>query len=232
MPKSKRNKVVSLTQTDKKGRENKERIFDEVRSNLDKYQYVWILNLESIRNNILQQIRGDWQGSKLLMGKQKVLQKSLGETLEEEYKENISKLSKIFEGVVGILFTDEKPEVVKSYFDNFVKTDFARANTKSPIDFVIPAGVVYSRGGQIPEEDDVIMQHTMEPQMRTQYKIPTKMKAGKVFLEEDYPVCVKGEKLDVRKASILRHFGIACAEFKVKLLGYYDNNSNNIEKLS
>lgn len=31
MPRSKRSKLVTLAQTDKKGRENKERIFDEVR---------------------------------------------------------------------------------------------------------------------------------------------------------------------------------------------------------
>ncbi|GMM32803.1 Mrt4 protein [Saccharomycopsis crataegensis] len=231
MPKSKRSKLVSLTQTDKKGRDNKERIFDEVRSNLDTFRYAWLLNLDGVRNQVLQELRSEWAGSKLIMGKQRVLQKALGDTIEEEYKENSSQLSKLFDGVVGILFTDEEPKVVKDYFESYSKNDYARANSKSPIDFTIPQGIVYSRGGQIAEDEDIPMQHTMDPTMRNTFKLPTTIKKGKIFLEEEYPVCEKGETLDVRKALILKQFGVACSEFKVGLLAYYDNKTTSVEKL-
>lgn len=232
MPKSKRSKLVSLTQTDKKGKENKERIFDEVRTNLDEYRYVFLLNVETIRTQLLQELRNDWKGSKLLMGKQRVLQKSLGDTVEEEYKDNLHKLSKLFKGVVCILFTNESPNTVIDYFKAYVRTDFARANTKAPISFTIPQGIVYSTGGQIAESEDVPMQHTMDPTMRNTFKIPTTIKKGKIFLENEYPVCTKGETIDVRKALILKQFGIACAEFKIELLGYYDNENSEVEILS
>ena len=69
MPRSKRSKLVTLAQTDKKGRENKERIFDEVREALDTYRYVWVLHLDDVRTPVLQEIRTSWAGSKLIMGK-------------------------------------------------------------------------------------------------------------------------------------------------------------------
>ncbi len=231
MPKSKRSKLVSLTQTDKKGRDNKERIFDDIRSSLDTYKYTWVLNLDNVRNQVLQELRTEWKGSRLIMGKQRVLQKALGDTVEEEYKENLSKLSKLFDGVVGLLFTDEDPETVQSYFQTYVRNDFARANSKAPLDFTIPSGIVYSRGHQIPIEEDVPMQHTMDPTMRNTFKIPTTIKKGKIFLENEYPVCKKGDVLDVRQALILKQFGIACAEFRVQLLAYYDGESAKVVNL-
>ncbi|SMN21814.1 similar to Saccharomyces cerevisiae YKL009W MRT4 Protein involved in mRNA turnover and ribosome assembly, localizes to the nucleolus [Maudiozyma saulgeensis] len=228
MPRSKRSKLVTLAQTDKKGRANKERIFDEVREGLDTYRYVWLMLLDNVRTPVLQEIRQAWTGSKLLMGKRKVLEKALGDTRENEYKENLYKFTKLCNGVTGLLFTDETPEVVEEYFNAYEKADFSRPNSKAPISFTIPEGIIYSRGGQIPTDDDIPMVHSLEPTLRTKYEIPTKIKAGKITLEAPYVVCQEGETLDVRKALILKQFGIAASVFKVKLAGYYDNDSSEV----
>ncbi|CAB4256864.1 similar to Saccharomyces cerevisiae YKL009W MRT4 Protein involved in mRNA turnover and ribosome assembly, localizes to the nucleolus [Maudiozyma barnettii] len=228
MPRSKRSKLVTLAQTDKKGRANKERIFDEVREGLDTYRYVWLMLLDNVRTPVLQEIRQAWTGSKLLMGKRKVLEKALGDTRENEYKENLYKFTKLCNGVTGLLFTNETPEVVEEYFKAYEKADFSRPNSKAPISFTIPEGIIYSRGGQVPVDDDIPMVHSLEPTLRTKYDIPTKIKAGKITLETPYVVCEEGETLDVRKALILKQFGIAASVFKVKLAGYYDNDSSEL----
>ena len=88
MPRSKRSKLITLSQTDKKGRENKE-VFDEVRHALDTYKYVWALDLTDVRTPLLQEIRAAWTGSRLIMGKRKVLERALGLTREDEYRENL-----------------------------------------------------------------------------------------------------------------------------------------------
>lgn len=225
MPRSKRSKLVTLAQTDKKGRANKERIFDEVREALDSHRYVWLLYLDNVRTPVLQEIRTAWTESKLLMGKRKVLEKALGDTRENEYKENLHKFTKLCNGVTGLLFTNETPETVQDYFKAYERSDFSRPNSKAPISFTIPEGIVYSRGGQIPIEDDIPMVHSLEPTLRNKYDIPTKIKAGKITLESPYIVCEKGETLDVRKALILKQFGIAASVFKVKLAGFYDNDT-------
>lgn len=230
MPRSKRSKLVTLAQTDKKGRENKERIFDEVRSALDEYKHYFVLRLDDVRTPVLQQIRSDWVGSKLILGKRKVLEKALGDKPEEEYKENLSQLAKICEGVIGLLLTNEDINTVEEYFKSYSRQDYSRAKSKAPIDFEIPEGIVYSRGGQIPLEEDVPMSHSLEETLRNKFKIPTKIKAGKIFLNEPYKVCTAGETLDVRQALILKQFGVAASEFKVQVLGYYNGDDSEVVK--
>lgn len=230
MPRSKRSKLVTLAQTDKKGKENKTRIFDEIRSALDEFRFVWILQLDDVRTPVLQDIRTDWAGSKLILGKRRVLEKSLGDTPEEEYKDNLHKLSKLCTGVSGLLFTNETPDTVQAYFTAYSKQDYSRAKSKAPIDFTIPEGIVYSRGGQIAIEEDVPMSHSLEETLRNKLKVPTKIKAGKIILNEPYVVCTKGETLDVRKALLLKQFGVAASEFKVNTIAYFDNESSEITK--
>lgn len=229
MPRSKRSKLVTLSKTDKKGKENKEKTFEAVRQSLDLFRYAFVLLLGNIRSNFLHDIRSDWNGSKLILGKRKVLQKALGESVEDAYKERSNELAEILvdqTGLNALLFTDETPENVEAYFAAFVKLDFAKANNKAPIDFTIPQGIVYSRGGQIPIEEDVPMSHSMEVTLRTKYKIPTKIQGGKIYLDEPFIVCKKGERLDVVKALILKQFGVAATEFKTNLLGYLDTSNS------
>lgn len=232
MPRSKRSKLVTLAQTDKKGRENKERIFDEVREALDTYKYVFVLQLDDVRTPVLQEIREAWVGSKLLMGKRKVLEKALGTTREQEYKENLSKLTMYCSGVIGLLFTNETLDTVKEYFEAYSRLDYSRPNSRAPITFEVPEGIVYSRGGQIPIEEDVPMAHSLEPTLRNKYEMPTKIKAGKITLEAPYLVCKEGQKLDVRQALILKQFGVALAQFKVIISAYYDNESSTVSELN
>ncbi|VEU22512.1 DEKNAAC103481 [Brettanomyces naardenensis] len=228
MPRSKRSKLVTLAQTDKKGKENKVKLFDEVRKSLDTYRYAWALRMNDVRTPVLQDIRRDWSGSKLIMGKKKVLHKALGETAEEEYKDNLHELIGFDEGLVGYLFTDESPETVQAYFRAYSKKDYARAKTRSPITLVVPEGILYSRAGQIPIEDDVPMQHTMEPTLRNKLKMPTKIVKGKITLTEPYKVVNEGDILDIRQALIMKTFGIAAAEFRVKILAYHDGENGSV----
>lgn len=231
MPRSKRSKLVTLAQTDKKGRENKTRIFDEVREALDEFQYVWVLQLDDVRTPVLQDIRSDWGGSKLILGKRRVLEKALGDNANEEYKDNLHRLTKLCLGVSGLLFTNEDVDTVLAYFASYSKADYSRAKLTAPIDFTIPEGVVYLRGGQIPTEEDVPMLHSLEETMRNKFKVPTKIKAGKITLSEPYVVCRAGDVLDVRQALLLKQFGVAASQFKVKTVGYYDGKASEVVKL-
>ncbi|CAI5760485.1 unnamed protein product [Candida verbasci] len=227
MPRSKRSKLVTLSNTEKKTKEDKTRLFDDIRSALDEYKNLFILKLDNIRTPILQDIRNNWTGSKIILGKKKVIQKALGETIEEEYKQDLHKLSKTLSEnfLPGLLFTNEDKSTVEDYFGTFVKNDYSRIKTKSPIDFTIPEGIIYSRGGQISIEEDVPMSHSLEETFRNKYKIPTKIKSGKIWLDEPFEVCKKDDILNVTQTLILKQFGIAASEFKIPLIGsYIDEN--------
>jgi mRNA turnover protein 4 len=153
----------------------------------------------------------------LLFGKTKVMAKSLGSTEADEYAPNLSQLSTYLTGSVGLLFTNQTPEKIVEYFSSFSRTDFARAGVESPRTFILPAGILHSRGGEIDETDDVPLPHSIEPNLRA-LGVPTRLMKGKVELENDYEICKEGDVLDSRQTRLLKMFGVAVAEFSVELL--------------
>jgi mRNA turnover protein 4 len=120
--------------------------------------------------------------------------------------------------------------VVTEWFDSFVKTDFARAGTIAPLTFTIPAGTVYSQGGRVKVEDDVPLPHSLEPTLR-QLGMPTRLQKGIITLDSDYTVCKEGDLLNSKQTRLLKQFGIACAEFKVNLVGYWSKKNGDVQIL-
>ncbi|KAK9365923.1 ribosomal protein L10-domain-containing protein [Lipomyces kononenkoae] len=221
MPKSKRSKLVTLTKTQKKGREGKELLFTQIREALESYKYVWVFDVANMRNSFLKDVRKDWNGSRLLFGRTKVMAKALGLTKEDEVKENMSKLSKYIKGAVGLLLTNEDPDTVETYFTDFAKSDFPRAGQMAGVSFTIPAGIIYSRGGQISAEDDLPLPHSLESTLRVQLGVPTSLRNGKIMIDNDFEVCKEGRVLDAKQTRLLKLFGVACAEFRVRLVAYW-----------
>ncbi|CAH2318376.1 mRNA turnover 4 homolog [Pelobates cultripes] len=204
MPKSKRDKKVSLTKTAKKGLQAKQSLIEELRKCVDTYQYLFVLSVENMRNNKLKDVRNAWKHSRLFFGKNKVMMVALGKGPCDEYKDNLHKLSKCLKGEVGVLFTNRTAQEVKEWFDQFKETDFSRAGNKATHDVVLDVGPLE----QFP--------HSMEPQLR-QLGLPTALKKGVITLLSDYEVCKEGDVLTPEQARILKLFGYQMAEFKVTL---------------
>lgn len=154
---------------------------------------------------------------RLFFGKTKVMAKAIGTSPEDEYQPSTSLLSKYLVGDVGLLFTNREPAAIEEYFSNIAKTDFARAGTPATRSFTVPAGIVYSLGGEIEAEQDVPMAHSLEPELR-KLNMPTSLTKGKITLDNPYTVCKEGDVLDSRQTRLLKLFGVATAEFKVNLL--------------
>lgn len=242
MPRSRRNRVITLSNVTKKDKETKTKNFDNLSDNLLKFKRVVLLNLSNINSNNLKELRTQWDNdtlaeedrSKLVVSKKKMIIKNL-----DIYKEEFAKLDKLSNilqkqheknATYGILYTNYDYKTVVEFFDSYLKKDFAKNNSKSPLTFDIPKGVVYSRGGFIPVENDIPMAHSLEPTLRNKYKIPTSLKDGKIVLETDYHVCDEGQTLSVVQCLILRQFGIAESEYKVEIMGSYDKETQDISK--
>ncbi|KAI9051399.1 hypothetical protein LZ554_004446 [Drepanopeziza brunnea f. sp. 'monogermtubi'] len=227
MPKSKRAKVVHLSQVEKKGKELTLKLFANVRECLDEYQHCFVFRVDNMRNTYLKAVRNDFQDSRLFFGKTKVMAKALGSTPEDEYQPSTHLLSKYLTGNVGLLFTNRKPSAVKEYFSQMAKTDFARAGTTATRSFEIPTGVVYSMGGEIDQEQDIPMAHSLEPELR-KLNVPTSLTKGKITLENPYLVCKEGQVLDSRQTRLLKLFGVATSEFTVQLVAYWSAATHEI----
>lgn len=64
MPKSKRAKVFHLTQVTKKGREQKDKLFANIRECIPQYQHCFVFSIDNMRNNYLKDVRRDLSDSR------------------------------------------------------------------------------------------------------------------------------------------------------------------------
>lgn len=213
MPKSKRDKKISLTNTTKKGLEGKRQLTQDIQDSVDKYARIFIFSVENMRNVQLKQIRHEWRHSRFFFGKNKVMAIALGRTPEEEYRENLHKLSAQLSGQAGLLFTNKTKQEVFDYFESYIVSDFARSGNLAITDVEVKSGPLLN------------FSHSMEPQLR-QLGLPTTLKKGIVTLITDYTICKRGEKLTPEQARILKLFGNMMAEFQMNIEGMWSNDGS------
>ncbi|EDX15503.1 mRNA turnover protein 4 homolog [Drosophila simulans] len=205
MPRSKRDKKVSLTKTDRKGLAWKQRIVDDIRFCVGKYPNIFVFQVQNMRNSLLKDLRQEWKkNSRFIFGKNRVMQIGLGRTKSEEVEPELHKLSKRLTGQVGLLFTDKSKEEVLEWAENYWAVEYARSGFVATETVTLPAG---------PLED---FAHSMEPHLRS-LGLPTKLEKGIVTLYSDYTVCEEGKVLTPEQARILKLVGKPMAKFRLTM---------------
>ena len=215
MARTKRAKVVSLTQTKAKTREHKENLIETIRESANQYAYVWIFAVSNMRNTYLGEVRKLWTGSKIFFGKLRVIAKALGETPEEEIRPGLGQIAKRLRGNVGLLFTDSPTAEVLDWCMDYRRLDYARMGNRATETIELPAGPVYCR-----TDPPETLPHNIEPQLRA-LGMPTQLKRGVPTLLENFVVCRKGEKLTTERAQILKHLIVQMAHFRLIPLTYW-----------
>ncbi|KAF6222175.1 hypothetical protein HO133_001261 [Letharia lupina] len=227
MPKSKRAKVVHMSKTTKKGKELTIRLYANIQECIPKYPYIYVFSVHNMRNTYLKDVRTQLSDSRLFFGKTKVMAVALGLSPETEPYPQTSLLTPHLHGSVGLLFSPRPPSAILSYFSTFVPLDFARAGGTASRSFVLPAGMLYSRGGDIPEEEDVPLAHSVEPHLR-KLGLPTRLVKGKVELDGEFVVCREGEVLGSGQTTLLKMFGVAMAEFRVGVEAHWERETGKV----
>jgi len=211
MPKSKRDKRVSLTQTRKKGLELKQTLMEKMREAADTYARIFTFSVHNMRNVQLKDIRTQWSHSRFFFGKNKVMMLALGRTPEEEYRPNLHKLTRHLQGQTGLLFTNAGEAEVTSFFSALRIPDFARSGTQA-------AQTVVLEEGPLPE-----FTHSMEPQLRV-LGLPTVLKRGVIHLTKEHTVCEKDQVLNPEQCRILKLFGHQMSNFHITMEGMWNNS--------
>ena len=67
MPKSKRAKTFHLTQVAKKGREQKEKLFGNIRNAVQEHQHCFVFSVDNMRNNHLKDVRREMSDSRCVV---------------------------------------------------------------------------------------------------------------------------------------------------------------------
>ncbi|KAJ8647610.1 hypothetical protein MRB53_000633 [Persea americana] len=206
MPKSKRNRPVTLSKTKKKGREHKESIVNSLRKALEDYKSVYVFSFENMRNVKFKELKEQLKSSsRFFLGSNKVMQVSLGRSVADEVQPGIHKVSKLLRGGAGLCFTNLAKEEVQRLFEEFVEHDFART------------GSIASEKVELKEGPLEQFSHEMEPFLRKQ-GMPVRLNKGVVELVSDFVVCEEGKPLSPEASRILRLLDVKMATFRLHLI--------------
>uniref|UniRef100_A0A1L8DGS4 Ribosome assembly factor mrt4 n=1 Tax=Nyssomyia neivai TaxID=330878 RepID=A0A1L8DGS4_9DIPT len=205
MPKSKRDKKISLTKTDRKGLVWKQHIIEDIQHCVTKYTHIYVFSVHNMRNTLLKELRTQWKDSRFFFGKNRIMQLGLNEAakeLEEAEGEDLHKLSLRLNGQCGLLFTDHTKDIVLDWFKDYSALEYARSGHKTKDAIILPAG---------PCEE---FSHAIEPHLR-KLGLPTKLDRGTVSLYKEYRVCEAGSILTPEQAKILKLCNMPIATFRL-----------------
>ncbi|KAI3898151.1 hypothetical protein C5167_012244 [Papaver somniferum] len=206
MPKSKRNRPVTLSKTKKKGREQKEKIVESIRKAVEDYNSIYVFSFENMRNLKFKEFREQLKSSsRFFLGSNKVMQISLGRSVSDEIRPGLHKVSKLLHGDAGLCFTNLPKEEIMRLFAEFEEHDFARTGTTSTEKVELQEG---------PLEQ---FSHEMEPFLRKQ-GMPVRLNKGVIELVSDFVVCEEGKPLSPEASRILRLLGNKMATFRLHVI--------------
>jgi len=209
MPKSKRDKDVSLTKVKKRTKEAKFSLVEAIRAAVDEYKTLFLFTVENMRTTKFVQVRQEFKrDSRFFFGKNNVMSIALGRSSEDEFKDGLHKISKRLQGQCGLMFTNRPISQVLEYFASFKELDYARAGHQVDETVTIPAG---------PLEHFAF---SMEPQLR-KLGLPTQLQKGVITLLSDFVVCTEGDKLTPDQARVLKLLEKTLATFSVALIAQW-----------
>jgi len=217
MPKSKREKLISLTQVKKRvGIERKQELAEHLREYVDQYNSIYVFTVDNMRNSKLKELRGRFPSSRFFMGKNTIVARTLGKDEESELKPNLHKISMMMEGECGLFFTNEDKDEMMDFFKSYKQTDYARSG-------FVPIETIERHPGPIE------MTHVIEPTLR-KLGMTTSLKNGVIVLEKEYTLCTAGEPLTPENARLLKLFDIKLADFHIDLKAvWHDGDLEELE---
>ena len=224
MPKSKRDKVVALTQAKKKDRAWKGKVIDDARAAADAFPAAYVFAVSNLRNDRLQDLRASLRPtSKLCLGGVGKLRVALGGKGVGEPRPGLAKLAAHLSGTAGLLFTSLPHADVVREFHGFEHADYARAGSRATAELALEAGPLAGPTG-------APLAHTLEPALRS-HGLPTKLDRGVVTLLADTVVCRPGDVLTPGAAALLRAFGQRQAVCRLRLLARWDAETGEVRAL-
>jgi len=218
MPKSKRNKVITLSKVKKKDRSLKDKTVESIHSACEKFSRCYLIDIENERNTFMQEIRKKLRPGIIIHARDKVMQLALGMTPEQECQDNIHKIAQRISGKCCLLFTDMKPTEVEKIFADYRPLDYARQGAIATETVTLSKGV--DALARLP--------HSIEAHLR-QLGLPTQLREGKIFLLGDHVVCKKDQQISADQAQILKLMEIQQARFMLSIEAHWKKGGEFVD---
>lgn len=228
MPRTKRNKLVSLTKTPKRNtRSAKGELIDQIQQTAEKYPTCCVFLLTNQRTTYLQEVRSLWkENSRIFVGKNRLIAKAIGLDEQNEIRKGLNRIGKQLQGPVGVLFTTSSPNEIQEWFEDYSRDDFARAGNVATKDVILEQGPV-----QLALDPPETLPHSLEPQLRA-LGMPTELRRGVPTLIERFTVCKQGERLTSEKAQILKHLLIKDSKYRLIPFAYWTEADGEVKEFA
>ncbi|KAF9940636.1 ribosomal protein P0 (A0) (L10E) [Modicella reniformis] len=188
----------------------KEQYFEKLKSYLEEFKSIFIVNVDNVGSNQMHQIRRALRGeAKILMGKNTMVRRAI-RILQVE-NPNYEKLMPSVRGNVGFVFTNSDLKTIRDkILSNRVKAP-AKAGALAPIDVYIPAG---NTG--------------MEPGKTSFFQalgVPTKIARGTIEIINDVHLIKMGLRVGASEATLLNMLNISPFTYGLTVVQVYDNGT-------
>ncbi len=236
-----------MTQTDKKGREHKTKLIEEIREFVDDVKYVFVISHKNIDSTNMKNVRelvksaGDDKKNprpvgRIINGKNRIMQIGLGREEDDSHLPGLYNLSQHLTGECMLFSTNSGPKAVSSFFNAWSRDVSPREGSIAVEDVVVPAG--YLDKYAFPAPMDTRLRSLGLPCQRT---VAGKgdMKGDDINNDEnvvievldEHTICTEGQKLSAKQAKLLTHFGHKFEKMGFKTVAYWSAKTGKITQL-
>ncbi|KAH8924101.1 hypothetical protein BT69DRAFT_1261786 [Atractiella rhizophila] len=194
----------------KGGREAKEAYFQKLRSYIETYPSIFIVNVDNVGSTQMHQVRQSLRGkATVLMGKNTMVRRAIKGMLGDFPQ--FEKFLPHVKGNIGFVFTSgDLKDVRDLIIANKVKAP-ARAGALAPLDVTVPAG---NTG--------------MEPGKTSFFQalnIPTKIARGTIEITSDVHLVQAGTRVGASEATLLNMLNISPFTYGMTVVQVFDNGN-------
>lgn len=191
-------------------RVKKEAYFDKLKTLLDDYKSIFVVNVDNVGSNQMHQIRVALRGrGVVLMGKNTMVRRALKGFISENPE--FEKLLPHVKGNIGFVFTNEDLKEIRDVITSNRVAAPAKAGAVAPLDVSVPAG---NTG--------------MEPGKTSFFQalgIPTKITKGTIEIVNDVHLIHKGHKVGASEATLLNMMNISPFTYGMSVIQVYDGGN-------
>jgi len=194
-------------------KEKKAAYFDKMETLIRKYAKLFVVNVDNVGSNQMQQIRYALRDldTVILMGKNTMMRKIVAQFCENNPGHPIEALMPLIKGNIGFVFTNSSLTDVREVLQTNVVPAPARVGAIAPIDVTIPPGPTDSG----PEQTGFFQ--TLQ--------IATKIVKGKIEITAPVELLKKGDKVGNSEAVLLQKLDIKPFSYGIVLEAIYDGGS-------
>lgn len=192
--------------------EKKAKYFERMKELMSTYNKAFIVGVDNVGSSQIQMTRRELRGkAEILMGKNTMMRKIIGDYCEENPGSPVAKLSEVCRGNVGFVFTNNDLGEIRTVLEANTRPAPARVGAVAPCKVVVPKGPTGCDPGQ------TAFFQTLQ--------IATKISRGQIEMVNDTDLIEEGEKVTASQAALLQKLNIEPFTYGMVLKAVYDCGS-------